>query len=140
MCIKLAMTCPLAVEFRPYIENAPHLLFPPSKLPQVPSGRESLVRLRAIAPELEIPAFLRFIRESWNTLTPLTDELNALTHGPARFASYGRNLITDSAQMLIIYGIFPIESCRQMGKQARTYLFEDSRRRGQETYPCPAFG
>ena len=82
--------------------------------------------------------FLQLQPDQLIHLNSLAIELNALTQGSARFASFGANLITDSAQMLTIYGISPIEAFRQMDKQARTYLFGDLRQREHKTYPRSA--
>ena len=41
--------------------------------------------------------------------------------------------------MIVRYGIISIESFRQMGKQALTYLFEDLGKRERKTYPELSF-
>ena len=83
--------------------------------------------------------FPQLLPEQLGHLAPLAAEIIALTQSSARYTSLGPNLITDSATMLARYGIPNIESFRRVGKQARTYLFEDLRRRWQELAPSSVF-
>ena len=83
--------------------------------------------------------FPQIIPEQLDQLLPLREEITALTRGSARFSAFRPSLITDSANMLVRYGIHSAEAFRQTDKQARAYLFEDFRQREQKTYPELSF-
>ena len=95
---------------------------------RVQSGLSFPARPRVNDPELAALAFLNSPAQL-GRISPLTAEIIALTQSSSRYASFAPNLITDSATVLARYRISNIESPRRVGKQARTYLFENSRRR-----------
>ena len=77
-----------------------------------------------------ITSFLRF---------PPLGELGAIAEAPGKFAAFPRDLIPESAHMLAMYGISSVEASKQTDKQARGYLFEDLRMRGDVAFPEISF-
>ena len=129
MCIETRMG-----EFRPPLGGFQFNGNPPNLTPpRAPPALSSLSRPRVAAPSSQRAPQLQ--PELLAHLTPLNEELTALTPDSARFSSFGPNLITDSAAMFARYGRFTIERFLHIGKQARISFrrFETARSRNLPT-------
>ena len=67
------------------------------------------------------------------------EELGAIAEDSAKFAAFSRDLILESARILVRYGISSVEAFKQADRQARSYLFDDPRLRGNLTFPELSF-
>ena len=66
-------------------------------------------------------------------------ELDAIAAASGKFAAFSRDLILETAHILVRYGIASVEAFKQADKQARNYLFEDLRLRENMTFPELSF-